>query len=320
MTTDTTDIKKELAANAKIIQEAEKAKKTGKKPAAKKATAKPAKSKAAKKDKKKMSSTTSKKPKKEKKAKPVKAAKALEILPKIEDCKDAPERVMARRVTLSESGSSLKLDPKTTAGESVLLFDYISHDAAMGTLRLGDLINQSAELESFKVKGKSMYAAAMASTGRSMDRLRTLASVARNTPESIRKLADSAALDIGVEHLREVARVPLLEDKKAIIKECVSASKEGKPLNVAKVRAMANKIVPPKKKKPAKKSNGTSPAKETRDMTADESQALMDIEDAAAKLEALIGGASFVLEIDREKTITLREKLERIARFAAQLT
>lgn len=281
--------------------------------------AKPAKSKPSKSAKDKLAAGAAAIKKAEAEAKkknvssttPPKDGGKLEVLPKIETNKEDIGAIMQRRVTID--GFALALDSNTEAGEYVRIFDSISGQVEMGGLILGDLINQGAELKCFGGK----YAAAMASTGRSVDRLKTFASVAKNTPLSLREMITKRK-EIQFEHIREISKVPELEDKKGIVKELVEAAKEGKPLTVKQVREKADKFKPRKKKKvkPAK------PAKEPklkRDITVEEKDILISLESKASDLCAEIEGASFALEIHTHETAILREKLERIARFFGQL-
>lgn len=256
-----------------------------------------------------MSSATSKKPKANKPAKEV----AVIVLPKLEPCKDTIEEIMGRRVALNKDGTALKIDEATTTGEAVKIFDNLEKTMQVDGLLLGDAINQFSELPAFK----GQLSAFMASTGRSVDRWRTLASVAKNTPPSLRGLHP----DIGVEHLRAIVRVEKLEDKKELAKELVAAAESGHPLTVKEVVAKASKINPPKRtgKKNDKPAKAQKAAKETRDLTTDENDALNELEDAAARCAHLVEGAAFLLEAKTDATSTLREKLDRIARFSAQL-
>lgn len=254
------------------------------------------------------SATTKKKPAAKKPPKET----ALIVLPKLEPCKDDIGEIMARRVELNKDGTTLKIDSATTTGEAVKIFDNLEKTVQVDGLLLGDAINQFADLPAFK----GQFPAFMASTGRSIDRCRTLASVAKNTPPSLRGLHP----DIKIEHLRALVRIPLLEDKKALAKEMVEAAEAGKPMTKQQVTAKAEKIAPTKKGKPRKKAAvAQKQAKVTRELTVEENDALDAMEDAAAKLAGLVEGGAFLLEATKDKTMTLREKLDRIARFSVQL-
>lgn len=254
-----------------------------------------------------LSSATSKKEKKPK----AKNEAALIVLPKVVFPKEDIGQIMARCVTLNKDGTSLKIEGETTTGEALCIFDNLEKTVQLDGLLLGDAINGMSELKSFEGK----FAAVMASKGRSIDRCRTLASVAKNTPPSLRGLHP----DIKVEHLRALVRIPELEDKKALAKEMVEAAEAGKPMKVADVVKKAEKIHPTKKGKKKKPATPQKAAKVTRDITFEEKAVLLDMEDKAAALESIIESASFLLEAKPEFTITLREKLERIARFSGQL-
>ena len=74
---------------------------------------------------------------------------------------------------------------------------------------------------------------------------------------------------------------------------------------------------------PVPKAKAPKPDKHTAKpdlmLTSAEKDVFDELEDAAAKLERQIEGAAFVLEMSSKQTATLREKLDRIARFLTQL-
>lgn len=234
----------------------------------------------------------------------------IELIPKITKETDSTEIIVARRITFGKQGASLVLDKETTTGEAVVLLDHLVLTGDRVQFLIGDFINQAAELKSFGGK----FAAAIASTGRKLETLKAYAMAARHTPPAMR----TAHPEIKYQHLKELVPVPKLEDKKAILDEAVKAAKEGHPLTSKELRKKAEPFKTPKKTK-AKPTKPQKPARITRDMTADEKERLIDLEDKAYALEQAIGGAAFVLELTTDDTMTLREKLERVARFWDQI-
>lgn len=231
-----------------------------------------------------------------------------EVLPKIVACKDDPREVAARRVTLTNNGHSFTLDKETTAGEALVLFDSFKAIGDNWQLRVGRLILECEKLPCFGGK----FAAAMAATGRSLDSCKHYRMVALNIPPSLQLLPYS--------HLRRIVPVPELEDKKTIIMEALKVEKETGTLpNVKAIADEVAKIVPRKKKKtkPAKAKKDEAPK---RDITVEEKAAIEEMEGHAALLDSCIQSAAFALELRTDDTMILREKLERIARFYAQLT
>lgn len=234
---------------------------------------------------------------------------SLDVIAPIEVCKDDISEIMARCVTPSKDGTSLKLNPDTTAGEYVRIFDNVTSLGEKVQFLIGDVINEGAKLKSFGGK----YAGMMASTGRSIDTLRSYASVAKNTPPSLRNLHPALTYT----HIKQVAKVPALEDKKEILEAAADSAKAGKPLTVKEIAAKADKKSPKKKK-----SSKPKPDKvklELRDPTSDESALILQLEDSASRLSSEIGGASSLLEVKRAELKPLIEKLDAIARFNAQL-
>lgn len=255
--------------------------------------------KAAKKPAKRVDDSTSKK-------KPAKKGDVLvePPLPKIVPAKGKIEDILALRV--KQEDSSLTLDPETTAEEYVRIFDEMVGYGDRFQLLIGDLIIAGEKLKAFGGK----YAQAMLATGRSIHSLRAYRSTAFNTPKKLRLLPYS--------HLHATLPAEAIEDKERIIKNAVALAKDGKMPSVKEIKAEVAKVKPRNKKKKAPAAK-QKPAKVTRDLTTDESDSLIALEDTAAKLESQIGGASFLLEAKSEDTMTLREKLAAIARFSAQL-
>lgn len=238
---------------------------------------------------------------------PTKDAGKLEVIPKIIEAKGDVNEIMAKCVVMSPDNGSLKLDKDTTTGEYVRIFDNVVGLSENVQFLIGDLINQGAELKSFDGK----YAAAMASTGRSIDALKAYASAARHTPPAWRKLAPYT-------HCREVIKIEDKEAAKAILVEYAESEKKGKPLTVKQVRAKAAPLAQRQPKKPRVKKTTDAP-KPPLIMSELERDHLRDMESVADRLVTLIGSAAYALDISTEESLTLREKLDTIARFAAQL-
>lgn len=232
---------------------------------------------------------------------------AIEVpIPKIFESKQDVHEIMHKRVIIDEKSASLVLDSETTTGEYVKIFDNLVSYGERFQLLIGDLVIAGEKLASFGGK----YAAIMLGSGRKLDTLKHYRSTAFHTPKALRLLPYS--------HLHEVVKVPALEDKSRIIKDAAKAAKEGKMPSVQEIRKEADKCKPRKKKKaaiPAAKKE----AKVRRDLTGDENAVLAEMEDAAARLSSMIEGGAFLLEAKTDSTSTLREKLDRIARFAGQL-
>lgn len=232
----------------------------------------------------------------------------LEVFAPIVKSKDDPKEIMARRVTMTNNGRSFTLDKETTAGEFVSLFDEFKAIGDNWQLRIGRLILEGEKLPCFNGK----YTEAMAATRRSLDSCKHYRMVALNIPANLQVLPYT--------HLREVVKVPELEDKKTIIMEAVEVEKKtGKLPSVKEIRVEADKFKPrkPKKKKAAK---AKKDAVEKRDITVEERAAIEEMEGHAALLDSCIQSAAFALELKSDATMILREKLERIARFYGQLT
>lgn len=233
---------------------------------------------------------------------------AIELpIPKIVESRESAEQLMALRVTMDHSKSALVLDPETTAGEYVKIFDSLVGYGEKFQLLIGDLILQGEKLKAFDGK----YVQAMAATGRSIDSLKSYRSTALHTPKALRLLPYT--------HLREVVKVPALEDKSRIIKEAAAKAKDGNMPSVKDIRKEADKCKPRNKKSKTPAAAKKKDERPRRDLTVEEAEQLGEMDDAAARLESLIGGASFALEARSEETMSLREKLAAIARFSAQL-
>lgn len=238
---------------------------------------------------------------------PAKSGGKLEVIPKIVESKEDINTIMGKCVVMSSDNGSLKLSPDTTTGEYVRIFDNVTGLGERVQFLIGDLINQGAELKAFEGK----YAAAMSSTGRSIDTLKAYASAAKHTPPAWRKLAPYT-------HCREVIKIEDKEKAKAILVEYAESEKNGAPLSVKDIRAKADKVAPrkPKKTKAAKPAKDAAPP---LIMSAAEREHLILMESAADALVVLIGTGSYALDISTDESLTLREKLDTIARFAAQL-
>ncbi len=252
------------------------------------------------------------------KKKPAKRVKVDSVEPppaKIVPSKDPVEQILERCVKASKDGTALTLNQETTAGEYLVIFDHLTglhrtHEETFQLL-LGDLIIAGETLPAFGGE-RQKYAAAMIASGRSLDTLKAYRSTAFHTPKKLRLLPYS--------HLHATVKVPAIEDKTKLIEDAAAEAKEGHMPSVKVIRERAAKF---KAKKTGAKAGGRKKApkakKETRDLTGDETQALNDMEDAASRLAFMIEGGAFLLEAKSDVTSTLREKLDRIARFSAQL-
>lgn len=263
--------------------------------------------------------STSKSPAKKNGVSPTtREAKVDEILPKIVEAKGPIMDILEKCVTIDKNGTGVgvKVAPETSIGEALRIFDYFGTEEGLSGIRFGNAVNAIGALPCMTVGGKSKYAEIMASTGRSLDRVKTLASVARLVPLPLQNLSS----EIKIEHLRAASKLhDKPEEQKKLLLEAKEKADAGKPMTVKEIKAKADKLAPRKsqpKKTPAK---AAARPVATRDMTTEEKDALIDLEDKAASLCAAIGGASFALEIGGEHTITLREKLADIARFSAKL-
>ncbi len=244
------------------------------------------------------------------KSKPVKVD-SVEPPLKIVLSKDDLNDIMARCVKTRKDNTGLTLAPETTAGEYVALFDHFTDYAEKFQLLIGDLIIAGETLPAFG-GDKGKYTAAMLASGRSLSTLKAYRSTALHTPPKLRTLPYT--------HLHATVKVQAIEDKTTLIEEATAEAKDGKMPSVKVLRERAAKFAPKKTggKKRGPKKAAKAP-RETRDLTFDENEILNEIEDVAAKLESLIGGASFLLEAKTDSTSTLREKLGAIARFHGQL-
>lgn len=221
------------------------------------------------------------------------------------------EIILQERVKMGENFSSLTLSKETPFDEFISLFDH--------ALRIGQryqFIEGALYNEGFRLYGDT-FAHQMAASGRPVSTLKKWGSIEANVPKEIRNL--HPALEWS--HLAEVA--PLVDDPKAQKEIVVTAAKEakaGKVPSVKVIRERVQKIKPKQKRKaktPAAKKKDAAPKREP---TLAERDELIELEDLASRLESRIGGASFVLEIDTDSTLTLREKLGAIARFHGQLS
>lgn len=277
--------KQELAAGAAKLR---------KEIAAEKAKGKPAKAPKA--------ASKAKPPAKPKKAKVVNVDA---VIAPLEVCTDPIAEISARRLTMSEDGKSMVLDPETPMGEYVRLFDSALASQEQSQWIIGGLINQGQAIYGEK------FAVAMAATGRPLSTLKSYAYVERQVPPDLRLLPYS--------HCAEVAKVTDLEKKRKIIHDAVKQTEAGHPMTVKEIRKEADKAKP-RKSKPKKPKADKHIAKPELALSTAEKELYDDLEDTAAKLERQIEGAAFVLEMSPKQTATLREKLDRIARFAAQIS
>lgn len=233
----------------------------------------------------------------------------LDNLGPLEISKDPVDQIIAARVTMAADKSSLMLDVDTTAGEYLSIFDNILGLGQSVQFLIGDVINQGAQLKCFGEK----YAAAMASTGRSVDSLKAYASAAKHIPPGMR----NPHREVTYTHLREIVKVPKLEDKQAIVDAAVAAAEKGKPLTVKQIREKADKFKPRKTKPKATKVRPD--AKPVHEMTFDEGILWDDMMEKAHALGSAIdlcGGLTNVGPAIKKPAL---EVLQRIGRFSAKL-
>lgn len=260
-----------------------------------------AKSKATKKNKggKSVSSKTP--------AKDAKDGGTLEIIPEVKECKDPIDEILARRVTFNKEFSSAKLDKETTPGEYVRIYDWARSGVEHSGFVLGDIINAAEAIFGEK------YAVALASTGRSINTLKAYAWVARQTPTSLRDRHP----DIGFTHLKALAKVPQLEDKKAIVEEMVERAKAGKPMTVPEVSKRADAFKPKKAKKKKAKADDAPDYVMSEDEQRKFSELANAIENAAAL--AKDGDLKFIKELTADELKEIKANLKVIAKFAEGL-
>lgn len=220
------------------------------------------------------------------------------------------EIIMQERVTMDANFSSLTLAKETPFDEFISLFDHALKIGQRYQFIEGALYN-----EGYRLYGDT-FAHQMAASGRPISTLKKWGSIEANVPKELRNL--HPALEWS--HCAEVA--PLADDPKAqkeILTTAAKEAKAGKVPSVKVIRERVQKIKPKQQRKP-KKTKAKKEAVQKRPLTIEERDVMIELEDAAAKLESLIGGASFVIEIETEATITLREKLGAIARFNAKIS
>lgn len=228
-----------------------------------------------------------------------------DTLPEIEECTLDVPALMKKRVRIDTVQSHLTLDDKTTPGEYVKIFDNFTDYGERFQFLIGDLILAGETLP--LMGGK--YTPLMLSTGRSLDSLKAYRSVALHTPPELRLLPYTAT--------RETVKIPKLEDRKAIIEKCAELAKDGKMPTVQEVRALADKLMPRKKK--AKKPAGT-PAAELREATPEELAVLKELEDNGAAFSIHLEMSAFVHDISEEHTIKLRDILKQLSAVYLRFT
>lgn len=233
----------------------------------------------------------------------------LEIIAPVKPSLTPIVEILRDRVNIADDFSSLNLRDETTISEFLPIFDHFGEVGRKYQFVLGDLYN-----EGFRLYGDT-FAHQMAASGRPVSTLKKWGSIAANVPPNLRNLHPKLEWS----HCAEVATLPDVKDKKEILTEAAKEAKAGKVPAVKVIRERVQKIKPKQKRKPkaAKKKKDATPK---RIATFDERDAIIAMEDVAAKLESLIGAASFCLEINTDETATLREKLGAAARFLAQIT
>lgn len=197
--------------------------------------------------------------------------------------------ILERHVKMTDGNSAVHIDKDTPAGEYVRIFDYFNSFSEKVQFLLGDVINAGENILGEK------YEAVMAATQRPIGQLKQYAYVARNVPPSLRNLHPKLLYT----HVAEVAKVPQLEDKKAILDAAAKAANDGHPMTVKEVRLKADKLVPRKTgtkgKKPGSTRKGGSKggskgAPPPLEMNAEQQAMYDDILERAQALEEAIGG------------------------------
>lgn len=231
------------------------------------------------------------------------------VLPPIGEPEHSIETILKKYVKIAGDNGSLEVAENITTGDYLAAFDHINGLREKSQFLLGDLINQGEGLVSFGGK----YAQAMASTGRPLSTLKGYAHVARQIPPDLR-------LGLEFSICKVVAGVPKLEDKRQLLNAASESKANGQAPTVKEIEEKAKKF----KKKPKTKTKAPKADKNTAkpdlEMSGAERELYDELEDAAAKLERQIEGASFVLEMSPTQTASLREKLERVARFYTQIS
>ncbi len=179
---------------------------------------------------------------------PVKDGGKLEVIPApIIAAKGDVAEIMRKRLTVQGDAMLITaIDPETTKGEVLAMFDNFVGEGECWQIRLGQFIKLSAELPCFG--GQSKFAAAMAASGRSLDSCKKYLSLVTNTPPEL------LTKGVGYTALAQTVKVRDPEKKAALIEKIVEAKEKGEPMTVEQVKKQADKLAPakPKPKAPAR--------------------------------------------------------------------
>ncbi len=236
---------------------------------------------------------------------------ALAAIEAIKPSATPVDELMRDRALIAPDWSRIEILDGTPIEEFVPIFDRVSSVGQRYQFVMGDLYN-----EGFRLYGPT-FAQRMAASGRPVSTLKKWASVTKNIPEKLR----SPHPKLDYSHMEPVARLAdKPKEQKEFVAEIVSEAKAGKVPTSRQIVERVDKLAPKKKRAntPAKKAAKTATPK--RDMTTEERDTVIDLEEKAAALEGAIGGASFVTELKGDDTMVLREKLGAIARFHALIS
>lgn len=226
----------------------------------------------------------------------------LAVIPPIKICKDDIQKILDRRVVMGKNHASLTINPDTTPGEYLAIFDNIIGLGEKVQFLIGDVINEGEKLACFGDK----YAAAMASTGRPISTLKHYASAARNIPQNLRSLHSA----ITYSHCAEVVKIPAMEDKKELLTAAADAARQGSPMTVKEIRERAAKLIPKKKKKKKAEVDAGADASEEEKVAIEEICAELDKAlSVMARVEFLAG----IKAEDVDGIVTRCDEIEKLA-------
>lgn len=207
-------------------------------------------------------------------------------------------------VTEGPNHSIVSLNPETTKGEYLAIFDNYVGVGECWQIELGKLIVAGESLPCFKGK----YVEAMVASGRSIDSVKAYRAVVVNTPPEL------LALNVPYTALRQTVKVRDPEKKAEIIREIAAAENTDTPLTVDAVKKLVNKAAP-KKKTRENKAKPPEPVK----LNADEKAMLKLFVESLKEPHKMMDDMSFLFDADKEDTAKLREMLRDFVKFASRM-
>lgn len=241
---------------------------------------------------------------------PKKKPARLPVADMVAISKEAMEAIIANRVTMSEDGSMV-ISKDTPIDEFVHLLGHVESKLENAQWALGELVVQGRE-----IYGTS-FEELMARFGRPISTLKNYSATVQAFPPRLRNLHEKVKFT----HYEKLKKLNE-EDRESIILNAVKQAKKGHALTVREIGVIADKKKPRRAKKPSTKPKKSKVGKDKPDleMNALEKEMYDELEEIVIRLDRCIEGVPFVLDMSSTQTATLREKLERIARFYTQIS